>query len=401
MSSSRRWCTTSRESQPSADRELYDGAACGLLSTDASGTVTNVNRTFCSWLGFAPEELVGRKRLQDLLTVGCKIFHQTHWMPLLQMQGSVSEVQLEMLHAEGRTLPMLVNAIRRTEHGTIRHDLAAFLVHDRKLYEREAAAGTQTRRGAARERARGPGHAGSGPARARARGATTGHPGRAARRGIVSHDLRTPLNTIFLGASVLTSSGISSTQGRTVNRITNAASRATRLIEALLDFTQARLGGGLRVTRRMFDVRSVIAECVDELKQTWPGRPILYTHEGPEEVNADPDRLAQVITNLVNNALTYGAPTQPINVSSSTVLNGSAPTFTVRVHNHGEPIPPELIPHIFEALRRGEKENKHGSRSVGLGLYIVQQIARAHGGDVSVQSSRDAGTTFVVSIPLV
>lgn len=386
------------ESQPSTERELYHDAACGLLSTAASGTITNINRTFCSWLGFAPEDLVG-KRLQDLLTVGSKIFHQTHWMPLLQIQGSVAEVQLEMLHADGRALPVLVNAIRRNAHGTIRDDLAAFLVHDRRLYERELLLARKR----AEELLESERAAQEALARVlRERGTEAQQRAVLAEQlvGIVSHDLRTPLSIIALGAAMLHSNQISAAQARIVKRIANAGSRATRLTEDLLDFTQARIGGGLRVTRRVFDVRTMITECIDELRLTWPGRPLLYAHEGPEQVNADPDRLAQMITNLVNNAFTYGLPTQPISILSSTTLDDSAPTLNVRVHNYGEPIPPELIPHIFEALRRGEKENHPGSRSVGLGLYIVQQIARAHGGDVTVQSSRREGTTFVVSIPL-
>jgi sigma-B regulation protein RsbU (phosphoserine phosphatase) len=270
--------TDEGEGQTRADRALYDAAPCGLLSTGASGAIINVNRTFCTWFGYAPEQLVELKRLQDLLTVGCKIFHQTHWMPLLQIQGSVAEVQLEMLHSDGRAMPVLVNAFRRNEHGIVRDDLALFLVHDRRQYERELLlARKRAEESLDSERA-------AQDALARVlleRGEEAQKRAILAEQlvGIVSHDMRTPLNTIALGATLLNQSEITSAQARTVKRIATAANRATRLIEDLLDFTQAQLGGGLRVTRRAFDVPAVIAECIEELKLTWPGRSLLYTQD--------------------------------------------------------------------------------------------------------------------------
>jgi len=102
-----------------------------------------------------------------------------------------------------------------------------------------------------------------------------------------------------------------------------------------------------------------------------------------------------VVTNLVSNAMTYGASDRPITIRSSV----GARELTLEVHNFGPPIPSDLMPDMFEPLRRGEQQVKQGSRSVGLGLYIVQQIATAHGGAVHVRSSLEAGTTFVVSVP--
>src|SRR5688500_16006755 len=119
---------------PLPDSVLYEHAPCGLLSTQDNGTIERVNQTFCGWLGFSSHELVGKKRLQDLLTVGCKIFHQTHWMPLLQMQGSVAEVQLELVHRDGHTVPMIVNALRRVVDTSVHQEIAALVATDRRKY---------------------------------------------------------------------------------------------------------------------------------------------------------------------------------------------------------------------------------------------------------------------------
>jgi phosphoserine phosphatase RsbU/P len=369
---------------------LYDDAPCGLLSTQHSGLIVRANRTICRWLDLPAEALVQKRRFQDLLTVGCRIFHQTHWMPLLQMQGSVAEVQLELQRNDKETLHVLVNAVRR-EAGD---DMAILLATDRRTYERELLL--------ARKRAEDL-LVSERKAQEALQVALSGQGQEARERadlaeqliGIVSHDLRTPLHAVLLGASLLTSSGLTHAQGRTVHRIISASTRATRLISDLLDFTQARLGGGLRVERVPIDLHALATETVEELRLASPGREIDLVSEGDGRGAGDPDRLAQVLTNLVSNALTYGAAERPIVVKTW----GQNQSLRLEVQNQGEAIPAELLPHLFEPLRRGEQQVKKGSRSVGLGLYIVQQIAAAHGAEVTVTSDAANGTRFVLTIP--
>ena len=121
---------------PSADA-LFEHAACGLLVTDTNGRILRVNATFCGWLGYEAAELAGARHIQDLLSAGGKVFYQTHWAPLLQMQGSVAEVKLNMLHRDGHMLPMLLNAARR-RHGEVAYlEVAVLIVADRHKYEQE------------------------------------------------------------------------------------------------------------------------------------------------------------------------------------------------------------------------------------------------------------------------
>src|SRR5438045_9060217 len=105
---------------------LYEDAACGLLLTGVDGTILRVNRTFCRWIGMSAEELCDRRRMQDLLTMGGRIFHQTHWAPLLQMQGSVAEVKVDVVHRDGHTVPMMMNAQRWSHAGGEFNDLSLF-----------------------------------------------------------------------------------------------------------------------------------------------------------------------------------------------------------------------------------------------------------------------------------
>lgn len=374
-----------------SDENDYDRAACGLLTTSADGTMLRVNDTFCRWVGRDREGLVGR-RFQDLLAVGSKLFHQTHWMPLLLMQGSVSEVQLELVDGDEQTLPVLVNAVRRESAkgpsaSTI--DIAVFVARDRRQYERELLLARrraeellereQAVQSALRRLEQ--------EARERASFAEQ-------LIGIVSHDLRSPIYAVILGAQFL---GRNLREGKTAEVATTiaaAAERANKMVADLLDFTQARLRGGLHVDRRSFDPHRVFGACLEELRLAWPGRTIRHREIGSGSAVGDPDRLAQVLMNLVGNAMTYGAADAPVRVTSSV----DAATLTLAVSNDGEPIPRDVLPGIFEPLLRGDDRGS-GARSVGLGLYIVREIARAHRGDVMVRSNREEGTTFIVTIP--
>lgn len=119
-------------------------AACGLLTTEVNGTICRANATFCSWIGFNADELIGKKKVQELFTVGGRFFHHTHLAPLLQMQGSVAEIQLDLISRNNKTIPVLINAIRR-QHGGRQFDEFAFIVAtDRKNYERELISARKT-----------------------------------------------------------------------------------------------------------------------------------------------------------------------------------------------------------------------------------------------------------------
>ena len=120
---------------PAADA-LYEHAACGLVVTEPDGTIVRANATFCSWIGYASDAVQGR-RLSDFLTIGGKLFHHTHWQPLLEMQGAVEEVKLDLVRADGQNVPMLLNAVRRAHEGRVRHEIAFFVARDRDKYERE------------------------------------------------------------------------------------------------------------------------------------------------------------------------------------------------------------------------------------------------------------------------
>lgn len=354
---------------------LYDLAPCGLLLTDDDGLLLRANATFCGWLGMAPEALVGKRRFQDLLTVGGRIFHQTQWMPLLRMQGSVAEVKLDIQRDGKAPLPMLMNAIRREHDGGAVHELALFIAKDRQAYERELLL-------------------------ARKRAEQLHDEQRKTREfaeqmmAIVGHDLRTPLGTIRTGADVLKLVDLPERIRPLQGSIERAADRALHMVNDLLDLTAARLGRTISLKARDIDLHETIAGLVAEIALGHPQAVLEHRPSGDGRCFADPLRLGQLAGNLVANAIVYGAPGAPIVISTS--VEGGQCTLSVR--NAGPPIPESQHAMLFQPMVRGTDVGTE-TRSVGLGLYIVSEIARAHGGEVALASSTEAGTEFVARFP--
>ncbi len=214
--------------------------------------------------------------------------------------------------------------------------------------------------------------------------------------GIVSHDLRNPINAISISATDLLRRGeLGETLQRGVDRILSASRRATRLIRDLLDYTQARTGKSLPVQRLEMDLHPWAEEAVEQLRPTAPDQPVQLLRSGNGRGEWDADRLSQVMSNLVGNAIQYGSPGSPIRVE---VRDGSHETVELSVVSEGPPIPQALLSTLFQPMTRGALES-NAERSVGLGLYIVERIAEAHGGSVGVSSSGEAGTRFTVRLP--
>jgi sigma-B regulation protein RsbU (phosphoserine phosphatase) len=367
-----------------ASSELVDALPCGVLITDIAGTIVRTNRTFCVWVGLEPGDIVGKKKLQDFFTMGGRIFHQTHWTPALQMQGSLAEVKFEVKRSDGVTVPMMLNAVRRRHGGQSVNVVSLTVAEERNKYERELVA--------ARKRA--------DLLLEKERAAQLLLADRALFAeqmvGIVSHDLRNPLSAILAGASLLDQGDSVPREKRDklVKTVMSSARSARRLIEDLLDFTLARVGSGLTVERRPCEFHALVARTVENLVLAFPGRTLAHDSLGHGAVSADGDRVAQLLGNLVGNAMAYGDAATPVTVTSEV----SEHTVRVSVHNVGAPIPAGTLDGMFEPMVRGHP-TEGSSRSVGLGLFIVRAIAQAHGGAVSVVSEQEKGTTFTFAFP--
>ncbi|AKJ29140.1 hybrid sensor histidine kinase/response regulator [Caldimonas brevitalea] len=214
--------------------------------------------------------------------------------------------------------------------------------------------------------------------------------------GIVSHDLRNPVNVILLNAALLERGApLPPALRPCIERIKRSGHRANKLIADLLDFTQVRLGSGLRVAPVASDLHPIVEQMVEEVHQAYPDRSITVDRRGDGGGVWDPHRIAQVVSNLLLNAVVYGTADTPITVR----IEGRADDVQLVVHNWGEPIPDALRDSLFEPLRQGPAAAGQGQGSIGLGLFIVRQIVSAHRGEVHLESSSERGTTFTVRLP--
>jgi signal transduction histidine kinase len=208
---------------------------------------------------------------------------------------------------------------------------------------------------------------------------------------VVGHDLRTPLSAITLATRVLFRQGLGPEASVTVGRIATSAARMAAIVRDLVDVARIRSGQGLSLERRRVDVAPVCERVVRELADLHPDRTVTLAQEGDTALEADADRLAQLVSNLVANALHHGGADARVSVR----VEGAADEVRVLVSDNGAGIPPERLEEMFEPFQPGGGGGGH----LGLGLFIVREIARAHGGDVLVRSGAGVGTAFTVRLP--
>ncbi len=208
---------------------------------------------------------------------------------------------------------------------------------------------------------------------------------------VMAHDLRNPLSAIVMGADLLARAK-DPMQADVASKIKNSARRMGTMIEQLCDLSQARLAGGIRITRQPTDLSAALTHTLQEAELANPGR-VFETRIGSDlRGDWDPDRLEQILSNLIGNAVRHGRPETPIRISTS----ADEASVTFAIENGGE-VPIEHKEQLFEPFKT-MAPTKARRQGLGLGLYIVQQLVEAHGGRIDV-SSGDGRTTFTVALP--
>lgn len=376
-------------------QDLYENAPCGYLSLGPDGRIVRVNATLCSWLGQTSDDLSG-KRLRDLLNVAGSIFYETHFAPLLRMQGFFEEVALDLVMPDGRTLPVLANAAERR----VSEELAFIRVtlfrapqrrrHERELFDARAAE-QDARRKLEEINAR---------LESRITDATLlqslaveDAELREQFIAVLGHDLRNPLGGLAGGTNILTQMHDDPKSVRVLRLMSESINRMGGLIDNLMDFARGRLGGGIGIQLSSGKrIEPTLAQVVNELKTGHPDRNIEMRFDLPGPVNVDHARIAQMFSNLLGNAITHGSEERPI-VVEATVDDGD---FLLAVANGGEPIPQAAMDRLFQPFYRGEV--RPSMQGLGLGLYIASQIAQAHGGRIDV-TSNETETKFTFQMP--
>lgn len=223
---------------------------------------------------------------------------------------------------------------------------------------------------------------------------TTGHQ-REQFIALLGHDLRTPLASIQAASDLLVRRSNERGTQQLAEHVRAASQRASRMVDDMLDFARGQLGNGIPLNwTAAADLHLTLQQVVNELRAAHPRRVLLEQLPELEAFECDPDRIAQLLANLITNALHHGATTGPVIVAAKIVDEH----FQLSVHNRGTPIAPDKLARLFHAYWQGDVEMPRNG--LGLGLFIVDQVAQAHGGHMHVTSSAEAGTTFTFSMPV-
>ena len=218
--------------------------------------------------------------------------------------------------------------------------------------------------------------------------------------GVLGHDLRSPLSAIMLSSEVfLEANNLDSRYSKVAAGIYTSVRRAEKIVGSLMDFTRARVGSGIPVTRSEDDLTATCEDILREVELLHSDRAVVFEPNERIVGTFDTPRMGQVFSNLIENAIKHGSVNSPVTISQR--LEGDHAVFSI--HNEGEPIAVEDIAHIFDPMMRhsqfalGERGPRAG---LGLGLFIAKEIVIAHGGTIEVTSSAASGTTFSVRLPL-
>ncbi|MBB6425791.1 PAS domain-containing sensor histidine kinase [Sphingopyxis sp. JAI128] len=356
--------------------DLYDAAPCGYVSITPRACIAKINRTLADWVLRSPDELVGES-IHDILSFGGKIAFETHLAPMLRLQNEVHEIALDLQNAHGEKIPVIGNAREKRgpsgEHLFTR--LTLFKAVERRTFERSLIEAKIR----AEERFK------------------TEHDQLELRDqfiAVLGHDLRNPLAAVGAGIRLLGKQPPAERRELILNEMQASISRANDLIDDVLDFAMGRLGTGIQLDYPdQPKLEAMLRQVLHEIQTIAPAHKIVCALDDLDEVECDPDRIGQLASNLLSNAVKYGDRERPIKLESR--IEGEL--LQLSVANHGNPIPEHMHIKLFQPFERGLVTG--GAKGLGLGLFIVNEIAIAHGGKMSVSSS-DEETRFTLTMPV-
>jgi signal transduction histidine kinase len=353
---------------------LLDTAPCGYLAFTDGGVIRVANTTLGNLLGYAVEELHGRK-FESLLGVGARIYYHTHFFPVLKLHGKAEEVYLTLRAREGDDIPVLANGVRRERDGELVNECVFVRILQRSQYEDELL-------------------------RAK-RAAEAASDAKAKFLSMMSHELRTPLQAIAIYCDLLlrkASGPITRKQENDLRAVQSASGDLVRLLNDILEFARVESrAGAMDIKIVPVEAALVRAEALVNPKLT--EAQLHYSRVGCDanlHLRADRDRLQQVLLNLLTNAMKFTP-----RGGSITVECGADERFTrIAVRDTGCGIPEEHLDRIFDAFVQLDRNRVEArQRGVGLGLAISRELVQGMGGELTATSQVGVGSVFTISLP--
>jgi signal transduction histidine kinase len=377
------------------DDALYQHAPCGLLLTDGAGLILRANATLCRWLGCSAGALVGKVRIQDRLPVGARLFLQTHCLPLLQVQGSVTQMQVEIRDSAGQRTPVLVNIVRRTIDGEVFDEWALFAVNERRSYERELLAARKSAEQALEARL-------EAEAQLRALNAALSDADRRKDEFLatLSHELRNPLAPMRSALEVLKlEHGAGAERRPLIDVFDRQLHHLTHLVDDLMEVSRITQGR-MELRREPVLLADIVRGAVEDVAAMMraDGHTLTVTTEAPGAVvEGDPTRLFQVVVNLLTNACKY----TPNGGAIELALRTEGQEALIVVRDTGIGIPAHALGTVFDMFSQLKPAIDRSKGGLGIGLALVRGILALHGGGIEAHSEGEGrGSTFTVRLPL-
>lgn len=351
---------------------ILDTAPCGFLSVADDGHVVEANSTMAAMLGVEKDSIVGR-HVDGMFSPASRIFYQTHVFPTLKLQGRVHEVYVSLRDSRQEDVPVLLNAVRRARADRFVSDWAVVPMRQRNEYENEILRARKAAEEATRAKDE--------------------------FLAVVSHELRSPLSALVNWAHLLKSGALDpAAMARAIDAIERNVKHQGKLVDDILDFGRMTTGK-LRLDVRPLELEPVITASVEGVLPAAKAKSIrleTVLEAKHARVMGDPDRLQQVLWNILNNAVKFTAAGGHVNVR----VARDDPAIEISVRDNGKGIAAEFLPRVFDSFRQEEEGRGRREGGLGLGMAIASQLVELHGGTIRAASDGPGqGSTFTVRLP--
>jgi PAS domain S-box-containing protein len=359
--------------------DLYEEAPCGYISTLPDGTIFMVNNTFSEWLGYSKADLLGKKKFQQLLTIGGQIFYETHHSPLISIQGFVKELSYDVINKSGTRLPILVNAVQKkdSQGNPLFNRITVFDYSDRKSYEKELLSQKK-----------------------KAEAATES---KEIFLSTVTHELRTPIHGILGVSDLLQKNSPRQDQKELLDALHYSAENLLHLINDLLDLS--KLNSGMdTLDEKPFELYRLVQNITTSLRPIAHAKGLqmqVSLSEGiPSHFIGDSLKIGRVITNLLGNAIKFTEKGQVRLQIENIPGQADKTTLLFSVIDTGIGIPAHRAEAIFQAFTQANNTINTEFGGTGLGLTISQRLLAMYDSQLKVESEPGNGSTFSFTLKL-
>lgn len=379
-------------------KTLYHHAPCGYLYTMEDGTLIDVNDTFLAFTGYSREEIIENKRFEDFLSIGGKIYYETHFAPLLHMQGEVSQISFDFIRKDETRFPVLINAIKQSANENQRNYIQ-FIVLDitqRKQYEMELVNAKRKSEELFTQLSK-------------VNAALTSNIQVIAEQShqleklnatkdkffsIVAHDLKSPLISLKSFSNLLIDhfDSLNKDEILTMSKqLSDSVDSTIKMADNLITWAMVQMGDS-QFNEETINVKDITSNIFDIYQKVAieKGINISFSVDDSLTIIGDKNQIEFVIRNLVNNAIKFTHKNGFVSLTAKSLPDG---LVRISVSDSGVGIPDEIKRNLF-SINKQITNGTDGEKGTGLGLMLSYEFMKLNGGQIDIESSLDKGSTF-------